>query len=567
MPYKALYRTYRPSTFEEVAGQQAIIKTLKNALETGKLSHAYLFAGPKGTGKTSMAKLLAKALNCDEGIGHICNHCKNCLAINEGNHPDVIEIDAASNNGVEQVRDIVEKVKYGTILGRYKVYIIDEVHMMSTGAFNALLKTLEEPPEHVIFILATTEPYKILPTILSRCQRYDFTNVSDKDMEARLKTVLANENISYDQESVDLLVSLSGGAVRDILSMLDQIVAYSGNKLVKKDILEIFSLESNEEKINLLEGIIDGKASYVLKRLNYYIDKGTDIKRLTSDLLYILKDLLVFMNTRDSSLLEKLTYEQAMEISKKVKSKQVMQMIDIFMDTNKTYKEVSQINSVFEITLLKLLNLFEKKEESVDIKQEDTVVHSYNVQEEKKEIVTPIKDTVIIDKKPSNEIEQTSIFDYNPNEDAFSKSVIIPKDVTGEETFQMDDKLIIDVMVTAKKEIKNELSDKWSSLNRLVAHPILGQAAALLCDSHLLVASNKIMIVECPTTNMVNKINAKNLQENLQNTLISAFHHQMFVYAVSRNTSVELQNKYKNLYQVGKLPKANTINIEFLGEE
>ncbi len=189
MAYKALYRTYRPSTFDEVAGQQQIVRTIKNALATGKLSHAYLFAGPRGTGKTSMAKLLAKALNCEEGIGHQCNHCENCIAINEGSHPDVIEIDAASNNGVEQVRDIVDKVKYGTILGRYKVYIIDEVHMMSSGAFNALLKTLEEPPEHVIFILATTEPYKILPTILSRCQRYDFTKVSNKDIKERIRTI------------------------------------------------------------------------------------------------------------------------------------------------------------------------------------------------------------------------------------------------------------------------------------------------------------------------------------------------------------------------------------------
>ena len=186
MAYKALYRTYRPSTFDEVAGQQHIVKTIKNALSTGKIAHAYLFAGPRGTGKTTMAKLLAKALNCEHGIGCQCNECKNCIAINEGTHPDVLEIDAASNNGVDEIRDLIDKVKYGTILGRYKVYIIDEVHMMTSGAFNALLKTLEEPPEHVIFILATTEPHKILPTILSRCQRYDFSKVSDVDIQERM---------------------------------------------------------------------------------------------------------------------------------------------------------------------------------------------------------------------------------------------------------------------------------------------------------------------------------------------------------------------------------------------
>ena len=183
MAYKALYRTYRPQTFDEVAGQKHIIRTLRNALATNKIAHAYLFCGPRGTGKTTMAKLFAKALNCEEGIGHQCNHCSNCLEVIEGSHPDVIEIDAASNNGVEQVRDLIDKVNYLPLKGKYKVYIIDEVHMMTTNAFNALLKTLEEPPAHVIFILATTEPHKVLPTILSRCQRYDFNKngVLEKD--------------------------------------------------------------------------------------------------------------------------------------------------------------------------------------------------------------------------------------------------------------------------------------------------------------------------------------------------------------------------------------------------
>ena len=206
MAYKALYRTYRPQTFEEVAGQQHIVKTLKNALQSGKIAHAYLFAGPRGTGKTSMAKLFAKALNCEHGVGCQCNECKNCKAIIDGSHPDVLELDAASNNGVDEIRDLIDKVKYGTILGRYKVYIIDEVHMLSAGAFNALLKTLEEPPEHVIFILATTEPHKILPTILSRCQRYDFEKVSDKDIKERLHSILDKEGVVFNESAINLII-------------------------------------------------------------------------------------------------------------------------------------------------------------------------------------------------------------------------------------------------------------------------------------------------------------------------------------------------------------------------
>ena len=225
MAYKALYRTYRPSTFDEVAGQEHIVRTLKNALATDKLAHAYLFAGPRGTGKTTMAKLLAKALNCDQGIGCQCNECKNCKAIIEGSHPDVLELDAASNNGVNEIRELIDKVKYGTILGRYKVYIIDEVHMLSDAAFNALLKTLEEPPEHVIFILATTDPLEILPTILSRCQRYDFSKVSDYDVKNRIRAVLEAENIPFNEEAVNLIVSLADGGMRDALSILDQVLA------------------------------------------------------------------------------------------------------------------------------------------------------------------------------------------------------------------------------------------------------------------------------------------------------------------------------------------------------
>ena len=197
MAYKSLYRTYRPQTFKDVAGQEAIITTLKHAIDEKKIAHAYLFCGPRGTGKTTVAKLLAKAVNCI-GDPKPCGECENCKQIENGTHPDVIEIDAASNNGVEEVRSLIDKVKYAPTQGQYKVYIIDEVHMMSPGAFNALLKTLEEPPAHVIFILATTEPHKILPTIISRCQRFDFTRLTDQEMVQRMQYVLKEEGKTYD---------------------------------------------------------------------------------------------------------------------------------------------------------------------------------------------------------------------------------------------------------------------------------------------------------------------------------------------------------------------------------
>ena len=409
MAYKALYRTYRPTTFDEVAGQEHIVKTLKNALATGKIAHAYLFAGPRGTGKTSMAKLLAKALNCEDGVGHQCNTCKNCVSITDGTHPDVIEIDAASNNGVEQVRDLIDKVKYGTILGKYKVYIIDEVHMMSPGAFNALLKTLEEPPSHVIFILATTEPHKILPTILSRCQRYDFSKLSPEEITGRLKTVLEAEKIEYNEEAVKLIVALSDGGMRDALSILDQVLAYSGDTLNVQDVLDIFALESVDEKISLINSIINGNVSDVLNRLNNYISRGTDIKRLTNDLLIILKDTLIYSNTRDPKFLEQLTMLQATALAKFIKKDALLKMIEILMETSKDYKYVTSINPVFEITLLKLVNMFEPKikEDDSDIIIEPEIFEE-DVEEEMIQVEpTPIKEEIKVVPTPKETIETT----------------------------------------------------------------------------------------------------------------------------------------------------------------
>ena len=222
MAYQALYRKYRPADFDEVVGQRQVIQTLKNAVLNNRISHAYLFCGPRGTGKTSIAKIFARMLNCTDPAHAPCGTCSNCRMALSNSHPDIIEIDAASNNGVDEVRNLIERVKYAPMEGKYKVYIIDEVHMMTQGAFNALLKTIEEPPEHVIFIFATTEPNKVLSTIISRCQRFDFTKVSVSDIVSRLKTVCLQEQIDASEEALQLIAELSDGGMRDSLSILDQ---------------------------------------------------------------------------------------------------------------------------------------------------------------------------------------------------------------------------------------------------------------------------------------------------------------------------------------------------------
>ena len=567
MAYKALYRTYRPSTFEEVAGQEHIVKTLKNALATRKLAHAYLFAGPRGTGKTTMAKLLAKALNCDEGIGNQCNQCKNCKAIIDGTHPDVIELDAASNNGVDEIRELIDKVKYGTILGRYKVYIIDEVHMLSTGAFNALLKTLEEPPEHVIFILATTEPHKILPTILSRCQRYDFTKLSDEDIKNRLKSVLEKEGIPYNEDAIKIIVSLADGGMRDALSILDQVLAYSNNKLEVQDILDIFALESKEEKIGLLNSIINKNVSDVLTRVNRYISMGTDIKRLTDDLLLILKDILIYQSSRNVDCLEILNQDEAASFFKCLDIDETLRMIDIIMGAQKDYKTVSSIIPLFEVTILKLVAT--KKDGSPNIAE--AKVGEPVMEKQVAPAVKPQpKPEAKPEPKPVKQEELISLLDQPEPEPVkeivLSKNVLAIKNTRKDNSFDIGDDLMIDIMVISKKDIKNSLIENWPNIKKLIGHPELGKAATMLVDGRPLVASQKILVVEYQFPNIAEKANLVENQEAIQNVIETVFNRKMFIYAVSRKDSVRWQQSYMNRLQIGKLPKADTVNIEFEGE-
>ena len=305
MSYKALYRVYRPKSFNGIKGQDHIQLTLTNILKNQKLTHAYLFSGPRGTGKTSVARIFAKAINCKfkgEDINP-CEKCNSCKDANNNKTLDIIEIDAASNNGVAEIRSIRNNIKFFPTESEYKIYIIDEVHMLSKGAFNAFLKILEEPPEHVIFILATTEASKIPITILSRVQRFNFKLISDQIIRDQLKIIFVKEDIQYQKGVIEIIISLAKGSLRDALSIADQVASYSNNDIKNDDLFKIFGIVSLELKIDLLNWIAENNLKNAMKTLNNLIYEGANIKVLTENLISIIKDFIVYKITNKKSLL------------------------------------------------------------------------------------------------------------------------------------------------------------------------------------------------------------------------------------------------------------------------
>lgn len=549
MSYQAFYRTYRPQKFSEVVGQKAVIKTLRNALSENKIAHAYLFCGPRGTGKTTMARLFAKALNCEEGIGHECDVCQNCIAVKTGSHPDVFEIDAASNSGVDSVRDLIDQVRYQPILGRYKVYIIDEVHNMSSSAFNALLKTLEEPPANVVFILATTEPQKVLPTILSRVQRFDFTKVSDEDIISKMSEILEKENVTYEEGSLELIARLADGGVRDALSILDQVVSYSGDNISIEDINTLFGLLNVKDKLDFVRKIGSKDLASVINTAKDMYSRGIDIVKLHDDLIKIFKDLLVFGMTKDESLLTVLKPNEALQTL--IKPKDIKRSLNILIDARREYRKVTNAFDHFELTLIKLCS-----------EEETPVISTVVNQSQNKSLVNGITSQVENTAKPETKIVEVK--------DDYVESVVKKKTVTNKVAevstigpmLDISDDDVIQIMIQGSKPLKQSLMESWPKLKSPEALAEYGQYAVMLnaCTPRIIGAN--VLVVETMFDAQAAKINLIANQEGLKNILSELFGVSPTCYAITPTEYIRLVQHYKNLQQARKLPDATKLDFD-----
>ena len=412
MAYQALYRKWRPRTFDSVIGQDDITETLKNAIKRGTISHAFLFAGPRGTGKTSCAKILAKALNCTNlKDGEPCNECANCKAADKGVMADIIEIDAASNNGVDEIRDIRDKVKYAPTQGKYKVYIIDEVHMLSMGAFNALLKTLEEPPEHVVFILATTELQKVPATIISRTQRYNFKRISKADMEKRMKYILDQEKIGYDDKALGVIAQVADGGMRDALSILDQLLSFDKNKVEYDAALEITGFADQEKIEQILLAILNRDAAQAISLAQAEFKNGASSKNILDELIAMATSALMIVKTKDSSQNNFLNKDFVQKI-KDIPAERYFQLIAAANTALNDLRYTNQQQIPLEVFLVESTSAKEQESASAIItaEQEKSSAQKPELREEiaalKKQVASLVKKVNILTKNQTKNSDQ-----------------------------------------------------------------------------------------------------------------------------------------------------------------
>lgn len=509
MGYLALYRKYRPVDFNSVYGQEEVVTVIKNAIVSGKVSHAYLFCGPRGTGKTTLAKIIARLVNCENLVdGNPCGKCYNCL--NYLNSNDIVEIDAASNNGVDEIRELRDKINLVPSNSKYKVYIIDEVHMLTTQAFNALLKTLEEPPSHVIFILATTEPHKIPLTIASRCQKFRFSKIDDKKIVERLREISNLEDITIDDDALYEIARLSDGGMRDAINFLDQLVAYSNDNITIDDVYKVNGSVSYEELYTLLDDVKNNNKVKLIEFVDYLDESGKDVNKFVEEMLIFLKDVILYKNANIlSSISTKNDYIKL--VSDKYNDKDLYDLIENLNGIQNSIKISNHSSIIFMTSILKYSdlkfgNIMENNEKSSEkiISQEIIEKKKGNISQNNENISREIKDSSISDDQVELRVNNS--------------------------------------LALASKNVLEEFKSKWNSLDDYIDDEEFSVVSGLLKDSNIVVGSSKYVILSCNYPSTASRINS-NL-EVTEKLLEKIFDTKVYVVAVDNDRWKGIKNKY-----------------------
>ncbi|MBM7663502.1 DNA polymerase-3 subunit gamma/tau [Bacillus mesophilus] len=526
MVYQALYRVWRPQSFQDVVGQEHITKTLQNALLHEKITHAYLFSGPRGTGKTSAAKIIAKAINCERApVSEPCNQCDACKTITNGSNPDVFEIDAASNNGVDEIRDIRDKVKFAPSTVKYKVYIIDEVHMLSIGAFNALLKTLEEPPQHVVFILATTEPHKIPLTIISRCQRFDFKRISAGSIVNRMNTIVQEQEVAIDEDALLAVARAADGGMRDALSLLDQAIALSEEQVTLDNVLMITGAVSQQFLMTLVQAIQSQQVPVALQALDELMNQGKDPKRFIEDIIYFYRDILLYQSSPqlEDILVRVKVDESFKQLADEIRVERIYEIIDILNKCQQEMKWTNHPKILLEIAIVQLCQQESKALPEVE------------------HLVQRVKD---LEKEVAHLKDKGITVNANSQEVTAQKDQRVQK--VNKSSYRVPVGRATEVLKQATRQDLNQIKSNWGNMLEQLKKQNKVSHAALLSESEPVAASDKAFIlsfkfeIHCKMA----AENTNNVRDNLEGILLDIIGKRYEMIAVPEPEWGKIREEY-----------------------